>query len=74
MDTIVNVAGYSFENIFDDTDVSIEDILSKLEELYMENIQLQEHVSDLENSINEDFTPKQIDPYDEYGMSPEDFY
>jgi CHASE3 domain sensor protein len=48
-------------------------LFSIIEELQEENRELQERISDLETSIQEDYTPKNIDPYEEYGISRDDF-
>lgn len=47
--------------------VYLEDVINALEEVLAEN-------KELERKLNEDYQPKEIDYYDEYGLSEDDFH
>ena len=50
-----------------------DDLLSVIDELYDEVGHLEERIEDIEQDMQENYTPKQIDEYDFYGVSRNDF-
>lgn len=51
---------------FNEDGVSVYDLVAEFRSLLEEK-------ENLERTIKEDYTPKSIDPYDEYGISRDDF-
>ena len=51
---------------FNEDSVSVYDLIAEFRSLLEEK-------ENLERTIKEDYTPKSIDPYDEYGISRDDF-
>ena len=63
-----------FEELFKNKDiVSIEEVLTELENLMYENKHLEDKNEELENDIENNYEKKQFDPYDYYGVSERDF-
>ena len=63
-----------FEELFKNKDiVSIEEVLTELENLMYENKSLEDKIGELENDIENNYELKPYDPYDFYGVSREDF-
>ena len=53
--------------------VKNDDLLSVIDELYDEVGHLEERIEDIEQDMQENYTPKKIDEYDFYGVSRNDF-
>ena len=56
-----------------DNQVSVEDLLNLIDELVDEVDRLEDKYKDLEHEIEEYYTPRRIDPYEEYGVNRNDF-
>lgn len=70
----IKVKNTNFEELFKNKDlVSIEEVLTELENLMYENKHLEDKIDELENDIENNYELKQYDPYDFYGVSREDF-
>jgi phage shock protein A len=59
--------GTLIQEYLGNTPVYLEDVINALEEVLAEN-------KELERKLNEDYQPKEIDYYDEYGLSEDDFH
>lgn len=59
--------GTLIQEYLGNTPVYLEDVINALEEVLAEN-------KELERKLNEDYQPKEIDCYDEYGLSENDFH
>lgn len=59
--------GTLIQEYLGNTPVYLEDVINALEEVLAEN-------KELERKLNEDYQPKEIDYYDEYGLSENDFH
>ena len=59
--------GTLMRDYFGDTELDLEDIINAFEEILTEN-------EELKRKIEEDYQPKHIDYYEEYGMSENDFH
>ena len=59
--------GTLLRDYFGDTELYIEDIINGFEEVLREN-------EELKRKLEEDYQPKDIDYYDEYGLSEDDFH
>ena len=70
----IKVKDTIFEDLFRNKDiVSIDEVLTELENLMYEKEHLEEQLSDLEKDIEERYELKNTDPYDYYGVSERDF-
>ena len=58
--------GTLLRDYFGDTELYIEDIINGFEEVLREN-------EELKRKLEEDYQPKDIDYYDEYGLTEDDF-
>lgn len=59
--------GTLIQEYLGNTPVYLEDVINALEEVLAEN-------KELERKLNEDYQPKEIDYYDEYGLNENDFH
>ena len=59
--------GTLLRDYFGDTELYIEDIINGFEEVLREN-------EELKRKLEEDYQPKDIDYYDEYGLTEDDFH
>lgn len=59
--------GTLIQEYLGNTPVYLEDVINALEEVLAEN-------KELERKLNEDYQPKEIDYYEEYGLSENDFH
>lgn len=55
------------KDYFGDTSIDVQDLIDGFIEVLEEN-------NDLKKQIEENYEPKHIDPYEEYGISENDFY
>lgn len=55
------------KSFFGDTDVQVGDILDAMTELIIEN-------NELQRKLEEDYVQKETNPYEEYGLSENDFH
>ena len=62
------------KELFGDTSVELIDILDACTNLIIENKKLVEENEELEHRLEEDYQPKEIDYYEEYGLSENDFH
>lgn len=53
--------------------IPVESLMSCIDDLLTEIEKLQEKVKDLENDIENNYELKNINPYEEYGVSEKDF-
>lgn len=54
--------------------ISVESMMAAIEDLLIEIDRLEETKKDIEQDIENNYELKNIDPYEEYGISEEDFY
>lgn len=59
--------GTLIQEYLGDSPVYLEDVVNALEEVLAEN-------KELERKLNEDYQPKDVDYYDEYGINENDFH
>ena len=59
--------GTLIQEYLGNTPVYLEDVINALEEVLAEN-------KELERKLNEDYQPKEIDYYEEYGISEDEFH
>ena len=59
--------GTLLKDYFGDTELYIEDVINGFEEVLREN-------EELKRKLAEDYQPKDVDYYDEYGLSEDDFH
>ena len=59
--------GTLIQEYLGNTPVYLEDVINALEEVLVQN-------KELERKLNEDYQPTEIDYYDEYGLSEDDFH
>lgn len=70
----IKVKDTIFEDLFRNKDiVSIDEVLTELENLMYEKEHLEEQLSDLEKDVEENYEHKKIDIYDYYGINERDF-
>ena len=63
------------KDFFGDTSIELIDILDACTNLIIENKRLVEENEELERRLEESFTPeKEVDYYEEYGLSENDFH
>lgn len=62
------------KELFGDTSVELIDILDACTNLIIENKKLVEENEELERRLEEDYQPKDVDYYEEYGLSEDDFH
>jgi len=63
------------KDFFGDTSIELIDILDACTNLIIENKRLVEENEELERRLEESFTPeKEVDYYEEYGLSESDFH
>lgn len=62
------------KELFGDTSVELIDILDACTNLIIENKKLVEENEELERRLEEDYRPKDVDYYEEYGLSEDDFH
>ena len=65
--TIEPNEGTLIQEFFGNTVVELEDMINALEEVLAEN-------KELERKLNEDYQPKEIDYYEEYGLNEDDYH
>ena len=65
--TIEPNEGTLIQEYLGNTVVELEDIINALEEVLAEN-------KELERKLNEDYQPKEIDYYEEYGLNEDDYH
>lgn len=53
--------------------VSVNDLISAIEDLYDENGVLKEQLENLKQDVEDNYELKNTDPYDYYGVSKKDF-
>lgn len=62
------------QRIFKNKDIiSVEDLIAKIEELDDDLSNTEEKLEDLKQDLEDNYEPKKIDPYEEYGVSRYDF-
>ena len=54
--------------------IDSEGLLSMIEDLIVEYNHKQEEIEDIKQDIEDNYTPRRIDPYEEYGVSRNDFF
>ena len=54
--------------------IDSEGLLSMIEDLIVEYNHKQEELEDIKQDIEDNYTPRRIDPYEEYGVSKNDFF
>lgn len=59
--------GTLIQEFFGNTEIDIEDLINGFEEVLRQN-------KELERKLEEDYQPKEIDYYEEYGLSEDDFH
>lgn len=59
--------GTLLRDFFGNTELDLEDIINGFEEVLREN-------EELKRKIEEDYKPRDVDYYDEYGISEDDFH
>lgn len=59
--------GTLLKDYFGDTELYIEDVINGFEEVLREN-------EELKRKLAEDYQPKDVDYYDEYGLNEDDFH
>lgn len=63
------------KEFFGDTSIELIDILDATTNLLVENQELANRIEELERELEERFTPeKEVDYYEEYGLSESDFH
>lgn len=53
--------------------ISLDNLMNVIEDLLTEVHKKEEDISELKNDIENNFEPKKIDPYEDYGLSKKDF-
>lgn len=53
--------------------LNVKDIENIIKDLITEYNRLEEKIDDLKQDLEDNYTPKHIDPYEEYGVSRSDF-
>ena len=59
--------GTLLKDFFGDTQLDLQDLINAFEEVLREN-------EELKRKLEEDYQPKEINYYDEYGLSEDDFH
>lgn len=54
-------------------DITIESLINALDDMIYEYHNKEEEIEDLKHDLEENYQPKPFDPYDEYGVSRNDF-
>lgn len=54
--------------------IDSEGLLSMIEDLIVEYNHKEEELEDIKQDIEDNYTPRRIDPYEEYGVSRNDFF
>lgn len=54
--------------------LNVKDIENIIKDLITEYDRLEEKFDDLKENVDNNYEEKKIDPYEEYGINPKDFY
>lgn len=77
---ISEITGVDYEaNYYKDPDIEYvlvftDAVVNMLEDLLSEYHHKEEELEDLEQDIEDNYQPRKIDPYEEYGVSRNDFF
>ena len=66
---VVEITGVDYTG-----ELSLEDIENMIKDLICEYHKVEEKLEDIKQDINDNYVPRKVNPYEEYGISEKDFH
>lgn len=70
---VSKITGVDYDGLEYGQDITIESLFDALADMICECHNKEEQVDDMIQDINDNYEPRKINPYDEYGVSEKDF-
>jgi len=71
---VTEITGVDYDGLEWHQDITIESLINALDDMIFEYHNKEDEIRDLKQEIDNNYEPRKIDPYEEYGVSRKDFF
>lgn len=71
---VSDITGVDYDGKEFHEDITVDSLIRALKDMVYEYHNLEEDLEKLKQDMEDNYEPKKIDPYDEFGVSRKDFY